>query len=263
MRGVRGVVVAPCPLLALEKEGPGSRGLLVGVGALGVGGFGHLLLLAHISQSVLGVVSTEWGGGGGAGALANPSQHPHQKLLPQEKYAIEVAQNWRPVYLHKLVFSLWPTHPHTHIRTFFLRENMNLYQHMHSYYPISPAAGIEPTNLRVWSLANQSPSRLLGRPSASPSRPFHGTSPPLQRRFGAACGTPSTEIQSTPMRIGSDPRRWVLQSPDRPKKRVGLAAGSGGGGGQACATVLIHWGGGGVKGAVGLPAGTSSLTQAC
>ena len=51
------VVVAPCPLLPLEEEGPGSRGLPVGVGALGVGGFGHLLLLAHISQSVLGIVS--------------------------------------------------------------------------------------------------------------------------------------------------------------------------------------------------------------
>jgi hypothetical protein len=41
----------------LEEEHRRSRGLLVGVGVLGVGGFGHLLLLAHISQSVLGVVS--------------------------------------------------------------------------------------------------------------------------------------------------------------------------------------------------------------
>ena len=57
MRGARGVVVAPCPLVPLEEEGPGSRGLLVGVGVLGVGGFGHLLLLVHMSQSVLGVVS--------------------------------------------------------------------------------------------------------------------------------------------------------------------------------------------------------------
>jgi hypothetical protein len=38
----------------LEEEHRRSRGLLVGVGVLGVGGFGHLLLLAHISQSVLG-----------------------------------------------------------------------------------------------------------------------------------------------------------------------------------------------------------------
>ena len=35
--------VAPCPLLLLEEEDPGSRVLLVGVGVLGVGGFGHLL----------------------------------------------------------------------------------------------------------------------------------------------------------------------------------------------------------------------------
>ena len=57
------MVVAPCPLLPLEKEGPGSRGLLVGVGVLGVGGFGHLHLLAHISHSVLGVVASKGGGG--------------------------------------------------------------------------------------------------------------------------------------------------------------------------------------------------------
>ena len=54
---MRGVVVAHCPLLPLEEEGPGSRGLLVAVGILGVGGFGHMLLLAHISQSFPGVVS--------------------------------------------------------------------------------------------------------------------------------------------------------------------------------------------------------------
>ena len=53
---VRGFV-APCPLLPLEEEDPGSRGLLVGVALLGVGGFGHLLLVAPISQSVLGIVS--------------------------------------------------------------------------------------------------------------------------------------------------------------------------------------------------------------
>ena len=42
--------IASCPLLPLEEEDPGSRGLLVGVGMLGVGGgFGHLLLLAHVS----------------------------------------------------------------------------------------------------------------------------------------------------------------------------------------------------------------------
>ena len=54
---MRVVAVAPRPLLPLEEEGPGSKGLLVGVSALGVGGFGHLLLLAHISQSVIGIVS--------------------------------------------------------------------------------------------------------------------------------------------------------------------------------------------------------------
>ena len=48
---------APFPLLPLEEEDPGSRGLLVGVGGLGVGSFAHLLLLAHIFQSVLGVVA--------------------------------------------------------------------------------------------------------------------------------------------------------------------------------------------------------------
>ena len=47
----------PYPLLPLEEEDPCSKGLLSGVSVLGVGGFGHLLLLAHISQSVLGVVS--------------------------------------------------------------------------------------------------------------------------------------------------------------------------------------------------------------
>ena len=36
-----GVGVVPCPLLPLEEGGPGSRGILVGVGVLGVGGFGH------------------------------------------------------------------------------------------------------------------------------------------------------------------------------------------------------------------------------
>ena len=41
----------------LEEGDPSSRGLLVRVGVFGVGGFGHLLLLAHISQSVLGVVA--------------------------------------------------------------------------------------------------------------------------------------------------------------------------------------------------------------
>ena len=35
----------------------GAVGVGVGVGVLGFRGFGHLLLLAHISQSVLGVVS--------------------------------------------------------------------------------------------------------------------------------------------------------------------------------------------------------------
>ena len=49
--------VSPCPLLPLEEADPGPRGLLVGVGVLSVGGFGHLLLLAHVSQSVLGVVA--------------------------------------------------------------------------------------------------------------------------------------------------------------------------------------------------------------
>ena len=49
--------MAPCPFLPLEEGDPGSRGLLVGVGVLGVGSFGHLLLLAHISQSVVGVVA--------------------------------------------------------------------------------------------------------------------------------------------------------------------------------------------------------------
>ena len=34
MRVVRVVAVAPCPLLPLEEEGPGSRGLLVGVRAV-------------------------------------------------------------------------------------------------------------------------------------------------------------------------------------------------------------------------------------
>ena len=42
----------PYPLLPLA-----SKGLFVGLSLLGVGGFGRLLLLAHISQSVLGVVS--------------------------------------------------------------------------------------------------------------------------------------------------------------------------------------------------------------
>ena len=61
MRAVRVVAVVPCPLLPLEEEGPGSRELLVGVGVLGVGGFGHVLLLAHISQSGGGGVRG-WGG---------------------------------------------------------------------------------------------------------------------------------------------------------------------------------------------------------
>ena len=50
--GGRRGLIAPCPLLPLEEEHPGSRGLLVGVVVLGAGGFGHLLGLAHISQSV-------------------------------------------------------------------------------------------------------------------------------------------------------------------------------------------------------------------
>ena len=54
---MRGVVVTPCPHLPLEEERPGSMGLLVGFSVLGVGGFGHLTPLAHISHSVLGVVS--------------------------------------------------------------------------------------------------------------------------------------------------------------------------------------------------------------
>ena len=36
----------PASSFPLRREN-GSRGLLVGVGVLGVGGFGHLLLLAH------------------------------------------------------------------------------------------------------------------------------------------------------------------------------------------------------------------------
>ena len=51
------VAVVPCPFFPLKEERPGSRGFLVGVGVLGVAGFGHLLLLAPISESVLGVVS--------------------------------------------------------------------------------------------------------------------------------------------------------------------------------------------------------------
>ena len=54
-----------CPLLPPGERDPGSMGLLVGVVALGVGGFGHLLLLAHIYQAVLGVVSCCSGGGRG------------------------------------------------------------------------------------------------------------------------------------------------------------------------------------------------------
>ena len=46
----------PAPSFPLRREIL-ARGLLVGVGVLGVGGFGHLLLLAHISPSVLGVVA--------------------------------------------------------------------------------------------------------------------------------------------------------------------------------------------------------------
>ena len=56
-RGSESGFVAPCPLLPLGEEYPGSRRLLVGARVLGVGGFGHLLLLAHLSQSVLGVVA--------------------------------------------------------------------------------------------------------------------------------------------------------------------------------------------------------------
>ena len=56
-RGWGSGTVAPCPLLPLEKEHPGSSGLLVSIGVCGVGDVGHLLLLAHISQSVLGVVA--------------------------------------------------------------------------------------------------------------------------------------------------------------------------------------------------------------
>ena len=56
-RGSGSGFVSPCPLLPLEEGDSGSMELLVGVGVLGVGGFGHLLLLAHISQSVLGVVA--------------------------------------------------------------------------------------------------------------------------------------------------------------------------------------------------------------
>ena len=50
------MVGAPCSLLPIEEEGLGSRGLLVGVGVLGVGGVGHLLLWP-LSQFSLGVVS--------------------------------------------------------------------------------------------------------------------------------------------------------------------------------------------------------------
>ena len=39
-RGSGSGFVSPCPLLPLEEGDPGSRGLLVGVGVLGVGGFG-------------------------------------------------------------------------------------------------------------------------------------------------------------------------------------------------------------------------------
>ena len=56
MRAVRVVAVVPCPLLP-PSEGPACKGLLVGVSVLGVGGLSHLLLLAHISQSIVGVVS--------------------------------------------------------------------------------------------------------------------------------------------------------------------------------------------------------------
>ena len=45
---------APSFLLPLEEGILGSRGLLVGVGVLDVGGSGQLLSLAHISHSVLG-----------------------------------------------------------------------------------------------------------------------------------------------------------------------------------------------------------------
>ena len=56
-RGSGSGFVSPRPLIPLEEGDFGSRGLLVGVDVLGVGGFGHLLLLGHISQSVLGVVA--------------------------------------------------------------------------------------------------------------------------------------------------------------------------------------------------------------
>ena len=50
-------VIAPYPLLPLEEQDPSSRGLLVGVSVLGVGGFGHLLVMAYMSRFVLGVDS--------------------------------------------------------------------------------------------------------------------------------------------------------------------------------------------------------------
>ena len=47
----------PAPLFPLGRVVLAQGGLLVGVSLLGAGGFGHLLLLAHTSQSVMGVVS--------------------------------------------------------------------------------------------------------------------------------------------------------------------------------------------------------------
>ena len=46
----------PCLVSPLPIE-EGGRGLLIGVAVLRIGVFGHLLLLPHISQSVLGIVS--------------------------------------------------------------------------------------------------------------------------------------------------------------------------------------------------------------
>ena len=51
------LLVPMCFNGALEEVDPGSRGLLVGACVHGGGGFGHLLLLPHISQCVRGLVS--------------------------------------------------------------------------------------------------------------------------------------------------------------------------------------------------------------
>ena len=86
----------PVPSFPLRRKILAQWGLLVGVRVLGVGGFRHLLLLAHVSQSVLGIVK---GGGVTCSFGAVMLTSPNNRRQPGDRNMSRNTTRYRPQIL--------------------------------------------------------------------------------------------------------------------------------------------------------------------